>query len=55
MGWTESTPQLGNYGEIWSDLNYWKNRYGNATVLFVGLALEYWAVRTQTVWTNRFT
>ena len=44
-GWTESILQLGSYGKSWYDLNYWKNIYSNATVLSVGVALEYWAVK----------
>ncbi len=44
-GWTEATPALGEYGDYWDTLSYWKGIYGNATVLSIGLALEYWAVK----------
>ena len=43
-GWSETNLNLGSYGQNWSSLNYWKTKYGNATILFVGVALEYWAV-----------
>ena len=43
-GWTQANYQLDNYGTIWNQLAYWKNLYGNFTVLYVGIALEYWAV-----------
>jgi hypothetical protein len=41
-GWSETYLELGNYGNSWNDLGYWKNQYGNATVLFVGVGLNYW-------------
>ena len=43
-GWTEANTQLSMYGKTWDQLDYWKNQYGNATALYVGIALEYWAV-----------
>lgn len=43
-GWTESNYELTNYGVNWTSLDYWKEQYGNATVPFVGVCLEYWAV-----------
>ena len=43
-GWTESNYELTNYGVNWTTLDYWKEQYGNATVPFVGVCLEYWAV-----------
>ena len=43
-GWTEANTQLSIYGKTWNQLDYWKNQYGNATALYVGIALEYWAV-----------
>ncbi|MCW3998998.1 MAG: PQQ-binding-like beta-propeller repeat protein [Candidatus Bathyarchaeota archaeon] len=43
-GWTEANQNLTAYGSTWSELGYWKLRYGNATVVYVGVALEYWAV-----------
>ena len=44
-GWTTTTPNLGTYGKNgWYALNYWKNQYGDANVLYVGVALEYWSV-----------
>jgi outer membrane protein assembly factor BamB len=43
-GWTEANTQLSMYGITWNQLDYWKNQYGNATALYVGIALEYWAV-----------
>jgi outer membrane protein assembly factor BamB len=44
-GWTEASPQLSIYGKTWDILSNWKSIYGNATVLSVGVALEYWAVK----------
>ena len=44
-GWTEASPQLSIYGKSWNTSSYWKGIYGNATVLSVGVALEYWAVK----------
>ncbi len=44
-GWSEATANLVEYGDYWSSLSYWKGIYGNATVLSVGVALEYWAVK----------
>jgi outer membrane protein assembly factor BamB len=43
-GWTEANYQLSNYGTTWKQLDAWKNDYGNVDVLYVGIALEYWAV-----------
>ena len=43
-GWTEANTELSIYGKTWNQLDYWKNQYGNATALYVGIALEYWAV-----------
>src|SRR3989304_1461956 len=43
-GWTEANTQLSIYGKTWNQLDYWKNQYGNATALYVGIVLEYWAV-----------
>lgn len=43
-GWSEASVQLSTYGKVWNVLNYWKGIYGNATVLSVGVALEYWGV-----------
>lgn len=44
-GWSEASPQLSIYGKTWDILSYWKGIYGNATVLSVGVVLEYWAVK----------
>lgn len=44
-GWSEASPDLSTYGNGWNDTSYWKGIYGNATVLSVGVALEYWAVK----------
>jgi outer membrane protein assembly factor BamB len=44
-GWSEATANLVEYGNYWDTLSYWKDIYGNATVLSVGVALEYWAVK----------
>ena len=44
-GWSEASTQLSTYGKVWNILNYWKGIYGNATVLSVGVALEYWGVK----------
>jgi outer membrane protein assembly factor BamB len=44
-GWTEASPDLSTYGNGWNDSSYWKGIYGNGTVLSVGVALEYWAVK----------
>ncbi len=43
-GWTEASNQLTIYGKIWEPLDYWKDQYENATVLHIGIALEYWAL-----------
>jgi hypothetical protein len=43
-GWTEASNQLSTYGKIWEPLDYCKDQYGNATVLYIGVALEYWAM-----------
>src|SRR4030042_2948540 len=43
-GWTEANYQLSNYGTTWKQLDAWKNDYGSVNVLYVGIALEYWAV-----------
>ena len=43
-GWTESNMQMSIYGVTWQQLDYWKTEYGNATVPYIGIALEYWAV-----------
>jgi outer membrane protein assembly factor BamB len=43
-GWTEASNQLSTYGKIWEPLDYWKAQYGSATVLYIGIALEYWAM-----------
>jgi outer membrane protein assembly factor BamB len=43
-GWTESNVQLSAYGVTWQQLDYWKTEYGNTTVPYIGIALEYWAV-----------
>ena len=42
-GWTEAYNQLSVYGKTWNQLDYWKDQYGSATVLYIGIALEYWA------------
>ncbi len=44
-GWTEASPDLGSYGKTWNQSSHWQDIYGNATVLSVGVALEYWAVK----------
>ncbi|MBE3116425.1 hypothetical protein IMZ68_04400 [Candidatus Bathyarchaeota archaeon] len=44
-GWSEASPQLSIYGKTWDILSYWKGIYGNATVLSVGVVLEYCAVK----------
>jgi outer membrane protein assembly factor BamB len=44
-GWSEASSQLSIYGKTWSVLSYWKDIYGNATVLNVGVVLEWWAVK----------
>ena len=44
-GWTEASPQLSFYGKAWNTTGNWKSVYGDATVLSVGVALEYWAVK----------
>ena len=43
-GWTNASNNLGTYSTPWENLGYWKAIYANATVRFVGVALEYWAV-----------
>ena len=39
-GWTVASLQLTSYGTTWNTLNYWKEIYGNATVLSVGICLS---------------
>ena len=46
-GWTEATYPPSNYGEIWQPFDYWQELYGNATVSYVAVALEYWAVEPE--------
>jgi outer membrane protein assembly factor BamB len=43
-GWTNASNNLSAYSNPWENLGYWKAIYANATVRFVGVALEYWAV-----------
>jgi hypothetical protein len=43
-GWTEANYQLSSYGVTWKSFDSWRNDYGNARVLFLGIALEYWSV-----------
>ena len=43
-GWAEANTQLSIYGVTWQQLDDWKTEYGNTTVPYVGVALEYWAV-----------
>ncbi len=44
-GWSEASPTLATYGKTWNIFSYWKGIYGNATVISVGVALEYWGVK----------
>ncbi len=44
-GWSEASPTLATYGKTWNVFSYWQGIYGNAIVLSVGVALEYWAVK----------
>ena len=43
-GWSTTNLQLTTYGKDWNMFSYWQGIYGNATVLGVGVALEFWAV-----------
>jgi hypothetical protein len=43
-GWTEASNELSTYGKVWAPLDYWKAQYGNTNVLYIGVALEYWAL-----------
>lgn len=43
-GWTEATSPFSEWGQIWKPYEYWQDVYGNASVLYVAIALEYWAV-----------
>lgn len=43
-GWTNASGTLNAYSNPWENLGYWQTLYGNATVRYVGVALEYWAV-----------
>ena len=43
-GWTNASNTLNAYSNPWENLGYWQGIYGNATIRFVGVALEYWAV-----------
>lgn len=43
-GWSETNIELGTYGKSWNSLDYWKGIYGNASVLYVGVALEWGAL-----------
>jgi hypothetical protein len=42
--WTEAAYPAYVYGWVWEPFTYWKQKYSTATVLFVAVALEYWAV-----------
>jgi len=44
-GWTEWKTY--GYGDVWQPYHYWQNLYGNAKVLYVALALEYWAAEPE--------
>ena len=44
-GWTNTSNTLEAYSNPWENLGYWQGIYGNATIRFVGVALEYWAVK----------
>ena len=44
-GWTNTSNTLNAYSNPWENLGYWQGIYGNATIRFVGVALEYWAVK----------
>jgi len=44
-GWTVASIDLASYGASWNTTDYWKTIYGNADVIGVGVALEYWAVK----------
>lgn len=43
-GWTNASNTLNAYGDPWETLGHWQTLYGNATIRYVGVALEYWAV-----------
>ncbi len=43
-GWTESDVKLLDYGKTWKTLEQWQTIYADATVLNVGICLEYWGV-----------
>lgn len=43
-GWTETNIQLTSYGSTWNTIDFWVTKYGNLTVLYIGILLEYWAV-----------
>jgi len=48
-GWSETPYPPYSYGETWQPYEYWQSRYGDATVLYVAVALEYWAVEPDAI------
>lgn len=46
-GWTEATYPPYRYGDVWEPYEYWQKLYGDAAVLYVAAALEYWAAEPE--------
>ena len=46
-GWTEASYPPFEYGKVWNSYKYWKDKYGEMMVLYVAIALEYWAVEPE--------
>ncbi len=42
--WTQTDFALTSYGTTWKSLDSWKTTYGDAKIIGLGIALEYWAV-----------
>jgi len=48
-GWDETSASLSGYGSNWQPIEYWKNKYQNAQILYLGVALEYHAVSSSNI------
>jgi len=46
-GWTEASYPPWRYGDVWQCYDYWQDMYDDALALYVGVALQYWAVEPE--------
>jgi parallel beta-helix repeat protein len=44
-GWVEANTNL-SWNNTWQSLDYWKGRYRDSTVVYLGVALDYWSPNT---------